>query len=183
MLRRFKLAGHKPIALVGGATGMIGDPSFKATERMLNTPEIVQSWVTALSSQITTILKSDDTTENELISNNASWVAQMDVLTFLRDVGKHFSVNAMIAKDSVKQRLERPDQGISFTEFSYSLLQSYDFAELNKYYDCSIQIGGNDQWGNITSGIDLTRPLNATTSGNTMALARPCGKPQTAPNG
>lgn len=145
MLRRFKLAGHKPIALVGGATGMIGDPSFKATERMLNTPEIVQSWVTALSSQITTILKSDDTTENELISNNASWVAQMDVLTFLRDVGKHFSVNAMIAKDSVKQRLERPDQGISFTEFSYSLLQSYDFAELNKYYDCSIQIGGNDQ--------------------------------------
>jgi len=112
---------------------------------MLNTPEIVQSWVTALSSQITAILKSDDTAENELILNNASWVAQMDVLTFLRDIGKHFSVNVMIAKDSVKQRLERPDQGISFTEFSYSLLQSYDFAELNKYYDCSIQIGGNDQ--------------------------------------
>jgi len=160
MLRRFKLAGHKPIALVGGATGMIGDPSFKATERMLNTPEIVRSWVTALSSQITAILKSDDTAENELILNNANWVAKLDVMTFLRDVGKHFSVNAMIAKDSVKQRLERPDQGISFTEFSYSLLQSYDFAELNKYHDCSIQIGGNDQWGNISSGIDLTRRLN-----------------------
>ena len=160
MLRRFKLAGHKPIALVGGATGMIGDPSFKATERMLNPPEIVRSWITALSAQITEILKSDDTTENELILNNANWVAQMDVLTFLRDIGKHFSVNAMIAKDSVKQRLERPDQGISFTEFSYSLLQSYDFAKLNKHYDCSIQIGGNDQWGNITSGIDLTRRLN-----------------------
>ncbi|MEZ8093945.1 tyrosine--tRNA ligase [Photobacterium swingsii] len=159
MLRRFQLAGHKAIALVGGATGMIGDPSFKANERALNSEETVNQWVNDLRSQIQHVLQ-DEHANTAAILNNADWISSMNIIHFFRDIGKHFSVNAMINKESVKQRLARPDQGISFTEFSYSLLQSYDFAHLNQHNRCSLQIGGNDQWGNITSGIDLTRRLN-----------------------
>lgn len=160
MLKRFQLAGHKPLALIGGATGMIGDPSFKATERSLNSAGLVAQWVEKLGGQISHILDTENPASAAQIVNNADWMAGMDVLTFLRDVGKYFSVNSMIGKESVKQRINRPEQGISFTEFSYSLLQSYDFAELNRRYDCALQIGGNDQWGNITAGIDLTRRMN-----------------------
>lgn len=159
MLHRFQLAGHKAVALVGGATGMIGDPSFKANERVLNSEEIVNQWVDDLGAQIQHILTDEHSTSAEIL-NNADWISGMNIIRFFRDIGKHFSVNAMINKESVKQRLHRPDQGISFTEFSYSLLQSYDFAHLNQHHNCSLQIGGNDQWGNITSGIDLTRRLN-----------------------
>ena len=165
MLRRFKEAGHQVIALVGGATGMIGDPSFKANERSLNDTAQVQDWVSELQRQIAPLLGVDlDSAASEqdsvMMLDNAQWMNKLDLFSFLRDIGKHFSVNAMIAKDSVKQRLARPDQGLSFTEFAYSLLQSYDFAELNRSHQCTLQIGGNDQWGNITSGIDLTRRLN-----------------------
>ena len=160
MLKRFQLAGHTPLALIGGATGMIGDPSFKATERTLNTQALVNQWVDKISGQIETILSSHGSRKDVHIVNNADWVKAIDILTFLRIVGKNFSINSMVAKESVKQRLNRPDHGISLTEFSYSLLQSYDFSELNKQHGCSLQIGGNDQWGNITAGIELTRKLN-----------------------
>ena len=162
MLRRFQLAGHTPVALVGGATGLIGDPSFKASERTLNSAETVQGWVASLSAQISALLPASDGLEAPLLVNNADWMGQMSALDFLRDIGKHFSVNAMLARESVRQRLARPDQGISFTEFSYALLQSQDFAVLNQRLGCTLQIGGNDQWGNITSGMDLTRRLHQT---------------------
>lgn len=160
MLRRFQLAGHKPLALIGGATGLIGDPSFKAQERQLNTPDVVDGWVKALASQVSRFLDFDCGATSAEVVNNLDWTAGMDTLTFLRDIGKHFSVNAMIQKESVKQRLDREGSGISFTEFTYSILQSFDFAELNRRYDCSLQVGGSDQWGNITGGIDLTRRLH-----------------------
>ncbi|WP_375058577.1 tyrosine--tRNA ligase [Zobellella sp. DQSA1] len=159
MLRRFLAAGHRVVALIGGATGLIGDPSFKATERSLNSADTVQCWVDSLGEQIGRLLDASEDERVRLV-NNADWMGAMDVLGFLRDLGKHFSVNTMIAKESVKQRLARPEQGLSFTEFSYSLLQSYDFAVLHRELGCTLQIGGNDQWGNITSGIDLTRRLN-----------------------
>jgi tyrosyl-tRNA synthetase len=160
MLRRFQLAGHKPLALVGGATGLIGDPSFKAQERQLNTREVIDGWVEKLRIQVSRFIDFDLGEASAEVVNNLDWTAEMDVLSFLRDVGKHFSVNAMIQKESVKQRIERDGAGISYTEFTYMILQSYDFAELNKRYGCSLQIGGSDQWGNITGGIDLTRRLN-----------------------
>ena len=162
MLRRFQLAGHTPVALVGGATGLIGDPSFKATERSLNSADTVQGWVASLSAQIRALLPADEGLSAAQLVNNGDWMGQMSALDFLRDIGKHFSVNAMLARESVRQRLARPDQGISFTEFSYALLQSYDFAVLNQRLGCTLQIGGNDQWGNITSGMDLTRRLHQT---------------------
>lgn len=171
MLRRFQLAGHTPVALVGGATGLIGDPSFKATERTLNSAETVQGWVASLSAQISALLPASDGLAAPLLVNNADWMGQMSALDFLRDIGKHFSVNAMLARESVRQRLARPDQGISFTEFSYTLLQSQDFAVLNQRLGCTLQIGGNDQWGNITSGMDLTRRLHqAQVYGMTLPL-------------
>ena len=160
MLRRFQLAGHRPIALVGGATGLIGDPSFKAQERKLNTAETVSNWVENLKSQISRFVNFECGDTSAIVVNNLDWVGSMDVLTFLRDIGKHFSVNNMINKESVKQRIEREGEGISFTEFTYMLLQSYDFAELYKRYSCTLQIGGSDQWGNITGGTDLTRRLH-----------------------
>ncbi|MCP2041822.1 tyrosyl-tRNA synthetase [Neisseria sp. HSC-16F19] len=158
-LRRFQLAGHRPVALVGGATGMIGDPSFKAVERSLNTPETVQGWVASIQKQLQPFL-SFEGDNAALMANNADWFGQMNCLDFLRDIGKHFSVNAMLAKESVKQRIERDDVGISFTEFAYALLQGYDFAELNKRHNVVLQIGGSDQWGNITWGTETTRRLN-----------------------
>ncbi|MDA8738365.1 tyrosine--tRNA ligase [Luminiphilus sp.] len=170
MLRRFQLAGHTPIALVGGATGLIGDPSFKAQERALNTPEVVSGWVSRLRTQMSQFL-SFEGDASAVMANNLDWTANVDVLTFLRDVGKHFSVNNMIAKESVKQRIEREGAGISFTEFTYMILQSFDFAQLNKRYGCELQIGGSDQWGNITGGVDLTRRMNsAQVQGLTMPL-------------
>ena len=158
-LRRFQQAGHTPIALVGGATGMIGDPSFKATERSLNSAETVAGWVESIRNQLKPFL-SFEGDNAAIMANNADWFGSMNCLDFLRDIGKHFSVNAMLNKESVKQRIERDDVGISFTEFAYSLLQGYDFAELNKRHGAVLEIGGSDQWGNITAGIDLTRRLN-----------------------
>lgn len=159
ILKRFQEAGHKPIALVGGATGMIGDPSFKAAERSLNTLETVQQWVQSIRGQLEPFL-SFEGDNAAIMANNYDWFGGMGCLDFLRDIGKHFSVNAMLAKESVKQRIERDDVGISFTEFAYALLQGYDFAELNKRHGVMLQIGGSDQWGNITWGIDATRRLN-----------------------
>lgn len=158
-LRRFQLAGHKPIALVGGATGLIGDPSFKAAERQLNSSDVVEGWVERLKGQVSQFLEFGGGANSAIVVNNLDWVKDVGVLDFLRDVGKHFSVNAMIQKDSVRQRLEREGAGISFTEFSYMILQSYDFAELYSRYGCTLQIGGSDQWGNITGGIDLARRM------------------------
>lgn len=159
-LRRIQQAGHKPIALVGGATGLIGDPSFKAQERKLNTAEVVTSWVERIRAQVSQFIDFDAGENSAEVVNNLDWIGKIDLLSFLRDVGKHFSVNNMVNKESVKQRLDREGAGISYTEFTYMLLQSYDFAELNRLHDCTLQIGGSDQWGNITGGIDLTRRLN-----------------------
>lgn len=159
VLKRFQEAGHKPIALVGGATGMIGDPSFKATERKLNTPDVVAGWVENIRGQVAPFL-SFEGKNAAIMANNYDWFGGMGALDFLRDIGKHFSVNAMIKKESVQQRLNRDEQGISYTEFSYSLLQGYDFAELYRRHACILQIGGSDQWGNITAGTDLTRRLH-----------------------
>jgi tyrosyl-tRNA synthetase len=161
VLQRFQRAGHKPIVLVGGSTGLIGDPSFKAEERKLNSPAVVASWVEKLKRQTSRFVDFDPSTPNGALAvNNLDWTASLDVLDFLRDVGKHFSINSMIQKESVKQRLDREGAGISFTEFSYSLLQGMDFAELNRRHDCTLQVGGSDQWGNIVSGIDLSRRQN-----------------------
>ena len=160
MLRRFQLAGHKPLALVGGATGLVGDPSFKAQERQLNTPDVVAGWVDKIRDQVSQFIDFDTGAASAEVVNNLEWTQNLDVLTFLRDVGKHFSVNAMIQKESVKQRIEREGSGISYTEFSYMILQSFDFAELYHRHNCGLQIGGSDQWGNITGGIDLTRRLH-----------------------
>lgn len=170
MLRRFQQAGHRPIALVGGATGLIGDPSFKAQERKLNTADTVASWVGKLKDQVSRFISFECGANSAEVVNNLDWVGSMDVLSFLRDVGKHFSVNNMISKESVKQRIEREGEGISFTEFTYMLLQSYDFAELYNRYGCTLQIGGSDQWGNITGGIDLARRMHA---GQTYGLTVP----------
>ncbi len=159
-LRRFQLAGHKPVALVGGATGLIGDPSFKAQERQLNTPDVVAAWTKRLHQQVSRFIDFDSGECSAEVANNLDWMGNMPVLDFLRDVGKHFAVNAMIHKESVKTRIEREGEGISYTEFSYMLLQSYDFAELYKRFGCTLQIGGSDQWGNITGGIDLVRRMH-----------------------
>ncbi len=156
-LRRFQQAGHKPIALVGGATGLIGDPSFKAQERQLNTPDIVANWADRLKGQVSRFIDFDCGENAAEVANNLDWFGEMSALEFLRDVGKHFTINNMIAKESVKQRLNREGSGISFTEFSYSLLQGMDFSELYKRNGCTLQLGGSDQWGNIIAGVDLAR--------------------------
>ena len=160
VLKRLQQAGHTPIALVGGATGLIGDPSFKADERKLNSPEVIAGWVDKIKAQVSQFIDFDCGDNSAIVANNLDWTAELSALDFLRDVGKHFSVNSMIAKESVKQRIDREGSGISFTEFSYSLLQSLDFAELNKQYNCTLQVGGSDQWGNIVGGIDLARRRN-----------------------
>ena len=171
VLTRFQNAGHKPIALVGGATGLIGDPSFKAAERQLNTADVVAGWADKIRQQVSQFIKFDGIDNAATVVNNLDWAGQMNVLDFLRDVGKHFSVNAMINKESVQQRLNREGAGISFTEFSYALLQGMDFAELNRRHGCTLQIGGSDQWGNIVGGIDLARRQNgAQTFGLTVPL-------------
>ncbi len=158
-LRRFQLAGHRPIALVGGATGLIGDPSFKAAERALNDTDLVASWVERIRKQVSAFIDLGDGPAGGLVVNNLDWTRGLDVIAFLRDVGKHFSVNEMVRKEAVRARLEREESGISYTEFSYSLLQSYDYVELARQYECTLQIGGSDQWGNITAGMDLVRRM------------------------
>lgn len=155
-LQRLQRLGHRPIVLVGGATGLIGDPSFRADERSLNSREVVEGWVQKIRRQVEPYV-SFEGNNGALVVNNLDWTAQLDVITFLREIGKHFSVSAMVARESVRSRLEREGQGISFTEFSYMLLQGMDFLELARRYGCSVQIGGSDQWGNIVSGIDLIR--------------------------
>ena len=169
MLRRFQLAGHCPLALVGGATGLIGDPSFKASERQLNTPDVVAGWTDSIRQQVSQFLDFEGDSAAQVV-NNLDWTRDLDVLTFLRDIGKHFSINSMIQKESVKQRIEREGSGISFTEFTYMILQSLDFAELYKQHQCGLQIGGSDQWGNITGGIELTRRLHG---GQVFGLTMP----------
>jgi len=169
-LRRFQQAGHKPIALVGGATGLIGDPSFKAQERKLNTADVVADWVGKLRAQVSRFIDFEIEGNAAEVVNNLDWTENLNVLDFLRDVGKHFSINNMINKESVKQRIDREGAGISFTEFTYMLLQSYDFAELYKQHDCTLQIGGSDQWGNIVGGVELSRRMYG---GHTFGLTLP----------
>ncbi|MFC0300919.1 tyrosine--tRNA ligase [Virgibacillus soli] len=154
MLRRFQKAGHKPIALVGGGTGMIGDPSGRASERSLNTTEVVKGYADKIASQIAKILEVHEGENTVLARNNHDWLSKTTIIDFLRDTGKHFTVNYMLAKESVSARIE---QGISFTEFSYMLLQSLDFMKLYEEENCTLQIGGSDQWGNITAGMELIR--------------------------
>ncbi|MFM8187134.1 MAG: tyrosine--tRNA ligase [Pirellula sp.] len=170
MLRRFQQAGHRPVALVGGATGMIGDPSGKTDERQLLSKESLAANVEGIRKQLGHFL--DFTGPNAaVLVNNFDWMQGFSFLDFLRDVGKNFPINVMLTKDSVKSRLERTDSGLSYTEFSYMLLQAYDFVYLAKYHDCVLQIGGSDQWGNITAGIDLgRRMLSRTLFGLTCPL-------------
>ena len=157
-LRRFQLQGHRPLLLLGGATGMIGDPSGRDEERSLNTGDMVRAWVQALQAQVSGFLEFEVDNDNAAkIVNNLDWTHDLPVIDFLRDIGKHFSVNSMIQRDSVKTRLERFNEGISYTEFSYMLLQAMDFLRLAQSENCLLQIGGSDQWGNIVSGIDLIR--------------------------
>ena len=154
VLRRFQLAGHKPIALVGGATGLVGDPSGRNSERSLNEVEVVEEWVGKIRKQLESIL--DFSGKNSaVLTNNLDWTKPVSAIQFLRDIGKHFSVNQMLARESVSARLEAG--GISYTEFSYQVLQAFDFLELSRRNQCFIQIGGSDQWGNIVAGIDLIR--------------------------
>ena len=160
-LRRFQLAGHRPIALVGGATGMVGDPSGKSEERNLLSVDILEANVAAVKEQLARFLDFQPGPTSAVLVNNYDWMGRFGYLEFLRDVGKHFPVNVMLTKDSVKSRLERTESGLSYTEFSYMLLQAYDFVHLNEHYDCELQVGGSDQWGNITAGIDLARRLRS----------------------
>jgi tyrosyl-tRNA synthetase len=155
VLRRFQLAGHNPIALVGGATGLVGDPSGKNEERTLNSTEIVEGWVNRIRKQVSAFLDFDAPKNPAAVVNNLDWTSPLSAIEFLRDIGKHFSVNQMLSKDSVSARLE--GGGISYTEFSYQVLQSYDFLELYRRNNCTLQVGGSDQWGNIVAGLDLIR--------------------------
>lgn len=160
LLRRFQKAGHRPIALVGGATGMVGDPTGKSDERKLLDAETLRANIAGIEAQMRQFLQFDGP-GGALLLNNFDWMGPISYLEFLRDVGKHFPVNVMLSKDSVKGRLER-DSGISYTEFSYMLLQAYDFVYLKRKHGCELQIGGSDQWGNITAGIDLARRMDGT---------------------
>ena len=157
VLRRFQLAGHKPIALVGGATGLVGDPSGKNDERILNEEKTVSDWVAKIRKQVEKVLDFKDQKAAAQVVNNLDWTKPVSALEFLRDIGKHFSVNQMLAKDSVANRLATV--GISYTEFSYQVLQSYDYLELYRRDNCKLQIGGSDQWGNIVAGLDLIRKV------------------------
>ncbi|MEX0792404.1 MAG: tyrosine--tRNA ligase [Pirellulaceae bacterium] len=161
LLRRFQQAGHRPIALVGGATGMIGDPSGKSAERNLLSVDQLRANVEGLQTQMRRFLDFDDSGSGAILVNNFDWMNGFTYLEFLRDVGKNFPVNVMMSKDSVKSRLGRDDSGISYTEFSYMLLQAYDFVHLFDQHECRVQIGGSDQWGNITAGIDLGRRMRS----------------------
>ena len=157
VMRRFQLAGHKPIPLVGGATGLVGDPSGRNEERSLNDTSTVEQWVLKIRNQLSRFLDFDSKTNAAIMANNLDWTAPVSALEFLRDIGKHFSVNQMLAKDSVASRLE--SGGISYTEFSYQVLQAFDYLELYRRHKCTLQLGGSDQWGNIVAGLDLIRKV------------------------
>ncbi|NDE66196.1 MAG: tyrosine--tRNA ligase [Actinobacteria bacterium] len=168
VLRRFQLAGHTPIALVGGATGLVGDPSGKNEERTLNSTEIVEGWVNRIRTQVSAFLDFSEAKNKAIVVNNLDWTSPLSAIEFLRDIGKHFSVNQMLSKESVSARLEAG--GISYTEFSYQVLQSYDFLELYRRNNCTLQLGGSDQWGNIVAGLDLIRRVE---QGSAHALTVP----------
>jgi tyrosyl-tRNA synthetase len=168
VLRRFQLAGHRPIALVGGATGLVGDPSGKNDERTLNEEKLVADWVSKIRKQVEKILDFKDKSVSAKLVNNLDWTKSVSALELLRDIGKHFSVNQMLAKDSVATRLS--STGISYTEFSYQVLQAYDYLELYRRDQCKLQIGGSDQWGNIVAGLDLIRKVEG---GSAHALTVP----------
>ncbi len=167
MLKHFQLCGHKPIALVGGATGMIGDPSGKSEERNLISAEVLNKNINAIKQQLVKFLDFENGNNKAELLNNYDWTKEYFVLDFLRDIGKHLTINYMMAKDSVKNRLET---GLSYTEFSYQLLQAYDFYFLYQNYNCRLQMGGSDQWGNITTGTELIRRK---TAGEAFALTCP----------
>jgi len=167
-LRRLQLAGHRPIGVVGGATGLIGDPSGKSAERVLNPVELVAQWLERIRGEVSRFLDFDAGPASALIVSNLDWTGEMPVLEFLRDIGKHFSVNRMLDRESVKARLEAG--GISYTEFSYQLLQAMDYLELHRRYDCTVQLGGSDQWGNLVAGVDLIRRVEGA---SVHALATP----------
>ncbi len=167
-LRRLQLAGHRPIGLVGGATGLIGDPSGKSSERVLNSRDTVAEWVERIRGEVSRFLDFDAGESSALIVSNLDWTGPMPVLDFLRDIGKHFSVNRMLDRESVKARLEAG--GISYTEFSYQLLQSMDFLELYRRHGCTLQLGGSDQWGNLVAGVGLIRSVEGA---SVHALATP----------
>jgi tyrosyl-tRNA synthetase len=160
-LRRLQLAGHRPIAVAGGGTGFVGDPGGKTEERALLSEEALRANLEGIHAQLARFVDFDGGVEDgrAVLVNNADWLAPLSLFDFLRNVGKHFTVNQMVAKDSVRSRLERADQGISYMEFSYMLLQAYDFLHLFDAFDCRLQLGGSDQWGNITMGIELIRKL------------------------
>jgi len=167
-MRRLQLAGHRPIGLVGGATGLIGDPSGKSAERVLNSREVVASWVERIRGEIGQYLDFEPGPASALLVSNLDWTGDLLALDFLRDIGKHFPVNQMLSRESVKARLEAG--GISFTEFSYQILQANDYLELHRRYDCSLQVGGSDQWGNLVAGVDLIRRMTGDVA---HALATP----------
>ena len=167
-MRRVQLAGHRPIGLVGGATGLIGDPSGRSAERALNPRELVAQWVQRIRGEVSRFLDFDAGESSALVVSNLDWTEPMPVLRFLRDIGKHFSVNRMLDRDSVKARLEAG--GISYTEFSYQLLQAMDYLELYRRHGCTLQLGGSDQWGNLVAGVDLIRRVE---SASVHALAIP----------
>ena len=167
LMKRFQLAGHNPIALVGGATGLVGDPSGRNEERALNDESVVENWVIKIKKQLESFLDFEGKNK-AIMANNLDWTAPYSALAFLRDIGKHFSVNQMLAKDSVSARLEAG--GISYTEFSYQVLQALDFLELYRKYNCRLQLGGSDQWGNIVAGLDLIRKIEG---GNGHAFTSP----------
>ena len=167
-MRRFQQAGHRPIGLVGGATGLIGDPSGKSVERVLNTREVVAGWVERIRAEVEQYLDFTPGPAGAIIVSNLDWTEHLSALDFLRDVGKHFPVNQMLSREVVRARLE--SGGITYTEFSYQILQANDFLELHKRHDCSLQVGGSDQWGNLVSGVDLIRRV---TGDSVHALATP----------
>jgi tyrosyl-tRNA synthetase len=167
-MRRLQLAGHRPIGLVGGATGLIGDPSGKSAERVLNAPDVVAGWVERIRVQVGRLLDFEPGPAAALMVSNLDWTAGLSALAFLRDIGKHFPVNQMLSRETVRARLEAG--GISYTEFSYQILQANDFLELHRRYGCTLQVGGSDQWGNLVSGVDLIRRM---TGSSVHAMATP----------
>lgn len=156
-LRRVQLAGHQPIVLIGGGTGLIGDPSGKAGERQLNPEDRVAEWADRLKRQVERFFDFGGGENAAILADNYEWLSKLEVIPFLRDIGKHFSVGSMVAREAVRARMGRSDGGISYTEFSYQVLQAFDFLSLFRRYNCTLQIGGTDQWGNITAGTDLIR--------------------------
>ena len=167
-MRRFQLAGHRPIGLVGGATGLIGDPSGKSAERVLNPTEVVAGWVERIRGEVGRFLDFGPGPTGALLVSNLDWTQDLSALAFLRDIGKHFPVSTMLSRESVRARLE--SGGLSYTEFSYQILQAYDFLELHRRHDCALQLGGSDQWGNLVAGLDLIRRV---TGDQVHALATP----------